>query len=424
MRVFSGDSSDIPEIKYWLYKHKEFMEASGIDSYKSVRTLPGGRVLSITSLDGIDNIVIGKVGEKRKLEEFELPKELKDQVLIWLGATDINRFPIETYKNLSLFWGSQIELSSFFPFDLFDYSMIFIPSPSRNLTDLEYSRLINWKNKTGGKIIIHLGVNSLPRIIEPLNQSSEDMNIMNCANDILEKLESPLRAQIMWSALSDYLSAGPSEVNNYYDSIITNYYGVSTDLNFNNLSGGLLANGGTFSVKIDEIAGTSLLGAYVATDPIGSINIPLLYGGVSSMLPRYGFAFPSEVSIDPGDPDWMKWGYQLSDGVWWTLDGSLFAEYLGDKRSFERLLSYQDDPDYGWWVEPVLAHYNNIMLSCMGNSWFSDPLVLNPVLLNAKFILTLLIEKWKDPSKLFKATIPFLSYWSEGGISILWPIQM
>lgn len=406
MRIFSGKSEDIPEVKFHLFRHKSYMSACELSSYKSSWRLQDGRVLIITSIDNIDNIVVKEKREKIPLEDFVLPRELKGHVLIWTGKSDTTHFPLSIYSALERFWGSKINNNPVLPSNLNKYSMVFIASLTDPMTVGEMAELWQWKNERNGKIIIHTGTITQPRIWAPYNIDSNEQNIVDNTNDFLDYFSSPMRCDVKWKYLIDYLEeASFTERFTDYDNIV-DYMALATNgVRLNSIVGNFVMDSGCYSVTIDPSFNGTLLKGYIRDETSSYYNVPLLYSGVDWMVSRDLWNFPIHnnhaIKALPESPrDYL------------FLDGSLWGSASIDM--FDRLRAVWSpvNPLYGWIIEPTMAHADNIILSTGGRFWFNPSYIFNNSYCNIEFILTLLLQDWVFTSELFKTTLPFIHYYS------------
>jgi len=412
MRVFSGENKDAAEIKYLMEKHKQQMTARELSAFKTTGRTKDGRKFSISSIEGIDNVVVEEASKKKPLSEFSLPKTLRERAMIWIGAT---RFTEDVFRNLSQLWGSKVRPEATLPRDLDEYTLVFIPALSRALTEDELDRLLAWKTRVSGKIIFCLGTTSLARILLPLDTTVADDNAVTYTNAALLALASPLRFSVMYSTLLHYMTASSSAIKGTrYSNLVaaSGYSGVTSSARFNGSNvNNLILDGGTYSV---DVADSERLLVAMTTDEVGStVSVPMVYSGVSPVFYRGYSNIPFKIaSYDYEDVEsWMydACALELETPIWWKLSGSEYENFTNDARvltTLEKYISpYYVEPA-SWSYLPTIAFCDNVMLFATGNRWFSDSLVLNSSYGNARFILQLLLEPWQDSDDFFR-TGPF-----------------
>ena len=272
MRVAQGL---IPRVKNLVYRHDTFKDASELENYVSRYGLPDGSSVMIESIGGMKNVTI--LGAERiEQERRELPPELYNAVLIWVGLRDKSKFPISIFRRLSQWWFTPVFDTPYLPIEeLFKRRLLFIFAPKRKLTASEVKFIKIWMSG-GNRVIIQLGewdINStVPGIIR----------------EILNQLNSKLSIQNMWARLE-----GNFLVYNKVNDLPTVYAGYSSGFKFNNVEGPFIATGGPFSIDVDE-------SLWAATDPVG---IPYAVNQVAPMLYR-GKCLVAEFL--------WRWEYSLS----------------------------------------------------------------------------------------------------------------
>ena len=370
----------IARVKNLVHRHDAFRDASELEGYVSRHGLPDGSSVTIASMGGMKNVTI-LGAEKMELERRELPPELYNAVLIWVGLRDKGKFPISIFRRLSQWWLTPVFDTPYLPIEeLFKRRLLFIFAPKRKLTASEAKFIRIWMSG-GNRVIIQLGewdINStVPGIIR----------------QILDQLNSKLSIQNMWSRLE-----GNFLVYNKVNDLPTVYAGYSSGFKFNNIEGPFIATGGPFSVDVDE-------SLWAATDPVG---IPYAVNQVFPMLYRGSVSWPSSCG-DGSTPYPKNWHDDYDPDIDWT------SEELNNIRDL-----YAPD---GWFkVEILAAHHDNIMILCFGPHWFTNSNVDDNYFKNRSFAIGTLLQRWRRPNDPQPLSCTYI--WADcSGISFSIPIQ-
>lgn len=386
MRIFSGDSADIPEVKYRLYRYKEYLKACGLTTGRYTGRLSDGRTISISSIDGIDNIIVEKA--KKSLEKFKLPKAAQEytNAIVWAGACDYADF---TFDNFRKFWGATIDRE---PLNSVpeECTLLYIAPPnSRALTTDELEAIYKWK-KVDRKLILHLG------------EDNDDIVVR--LNAIADAVSSDLFFTDMFSG-SDIIL-----VPWIYDIFKYDYSGLHSKVNFNGYTKPFLVNGFQKSISAyhftDSITNYHGL-TYLPGSTMWGTPWPALVNA-SSVMTRFGCDFPKKVPAGYSYEDEYRYQYAYGSSYQHYLTGPSGERDAEGTFYFDKCFN-EWNPDYesyGYDVEPQIAFKNNVMFMATGMDWCSHVDATRPYYGNVEMMLAILLEEWAPKPFSMKPSLP------------------